>query len=592
MESLPRRIINIPCAECSSLFAPSITRTKICIQCLSLKNDITIKIQKSYIIDWCRYCFRYSGSKWSLCNRESKELLSILLKKINGIKHLRLLNANFIWTEEHSRRIKVNLVLEKDLTDEVIIRKNCVVEFEENSTQCDKCKKNFTPHIWTARVQIRQKIKNKKTFFFLEQMLLKNNIHKVAIKIKNVRNGMDFLFAKKNEAQKLIDFLNSAVPSKKKQSKELVSHDTKSQTYNYKYTFLFEIPKICKEDLILLPKKLTKEFGGVNTLGICFKITNKIHLYDPVSMKKYEMNSNQYFNFENTITIIPFKGNETEFYITDIYFENKKFNLNTSMSNINSRFAYFEANRIDDHKDFSGTTHLGHILNHGDSVKGYDLTSLICNEEFGLVKNQKYLPDVILIRKIYPGYKKRIWKLKRMRNVAERNSKVKKKVAEKEAKEEKEAFEDFIEEIEQDQDLRRKINLFKNDKVIKESRHKELLEDDQEMVKINELLEDGKKIDNEVKGVNKIKKNDDFIQKEENFKLNSEEINENNREQNLKENDDGKIDENENIKNNLLEKNLKDFEKKNKDINSEKKTLKKEIQKNSDDKYNQVNKNL
>jgi nonsense-mediated mRNA decay protein 3 len=46
------------------------------------------------------------------------------------------------------------------------------------------------------------------------------------------------------------------VPHKNKISKELVSHDTKNNTYNYKYTFYVEIPKINKDDIIVLPKKL------------------------------------------------------------------------------------------------------------------------------------------------------------------------------------------------------------------------------------------------------------------------------------------------------------------------------------------------
>lgn len=58
--------------------------------------------------------------------------------------------------------------------------------------------------------------------------------------------------------------------------------------------------------------------GGVNSLGICYKITDKIHMFDPITMKKYNLNSKQYFNFENDFVIIPFRGNETEFYVTDI----------------------------------------------------------------------------------------------------------------------------------------------------------------------------------------------------------------------------------------------------------------------------------
>jgi nonsense-mediated mRNA decay protein 3 len=46
------------------------------------------------------------------------------------------------------------------------------------------------------------------------------------------------------------------VPHKNKISKELVSHDTKNNTYNYKHTFYVEIPKINKDDIVVLPRKL------------------------------------------------------------------------------------------------------------------------------------------------------------------------------------------------------------------------------------------------------------------------------------------------------------------------------------------------
>lgn len=145
------------------------------------------------------------------------------------------------------------------------------------------------------------------------------------MKISKEINGMNFYFKSKSQAQKLIDFLNGAVPHKNKESKELVSHDTKNNSYNYKYTFYFEMPKICKDDLVILPKRLAKEVGGVNRLGICYKITTKIHMFDPITMHKYTLNSHQYFNFENEFEIIPFKGNETLFFVHDIYTENNNF---------------------------------------------------------------------------------------------------------------------------------------------------------------------------------------------------------------------------------------------------------------------------
>ena len=206
--------------------------------------------------------------------------------------------------------------------------------------------------------------------------MLKNQAHKKAIDIKSVKNGMDFFFKSKPDALKLIDFLNSILPHTNKESKELVSHDTKNNNYNYKHTYYFELPKICKNDLVVIPKKLAKEMGGVNSLGICYKITDKIHMFDPITMKKYNLNSKQYFNFENDFVIIPFRGNETEFYVTDIEREERSFNLNTSLANINIKFARISVARSSDHKQFDGYTHLGHILKHGDSVLGYDIKSL------------------------------------------------------------------------------------------------------------------------------------------------------------------------------------------------------------------------
>lgn len=110
---------------------------------------------------------------------------------------------------------------------------------------------------------------------------------------------MNFYFKSKSNAMKLIDFLKGFIPHRFKESKELISHDTKNNHYNFKHTYYLEIPKICKDDLVLIPKKLIKELGGVNSLGLCYKITTKIHMFDPNTMKKYYLNSHQYFNYEN-----------------------------------------------------------------------------------------------------------------------------------------------------------------------------------------------------------------------------------------------------------------------------------------------------
>ena len=77
---------------------------------------------------------------------------------------------------------------------------------------------------------------------------------------------------------------------------------------------------------------------------------------------------------------------------------------------------------------FTVTTHLGNVLKVGDSVMGYDMTHAVYNdldadttETVGKGKELKaklpYLPDVVLVKKVFPKTQKkktRKWKLNRM----------------------------------------------------------------------------------------------------------------------------------------------------------------------------------
>mmetsp|Transcript_37170 Transcript_37170/g.6637 ORF Transcript_37170/g.6637 Transcript_37170/m.6637 type:complete len:89 (+) Transcript_37170:283-549(+) len=66
---------------------------------------------------------------------------------------------------------------------------------------------------------------------------------------------------------------------------------------------------------------------------------------------------------------------------------------------------------------FQVFTHLGNILNIGDTVLGYDMTTMVTNshDQDELPKN---VPDVILIKKVYThlqsNNRKRAFKLNRM----------------------------------------------------------------------------------------------------------------------------------------------------------------------------------
>lgn len=101
--------------------------------------------------------------------------------------------------------------------------------------------------------------------------------------------------------------------------------------------------------------------------------------------------------------------------------------------------------------------HFGSILNHGDAAMGYDIKALPIYEDLLLLKHQKTIPDIVLIRKHYPKkVKKRrqFWKLKRL--PIESNYVQHKK---QEAQDEQD-MEELREELEQDKKMRKKINIY------------------------------------------------------------------------------------------------------------------------------------
>lgn len=124
-----------------------------CIGCLKSQIDITEGITKDAQLYHCRECNRYlCVNTWRSYEPESAGLLALCMKSVRGLKKVKLLDANFIWTEEHSRRIKVKLVIAQEVQNNTQLQATCTVEFVVNNRQCDDCKQAYTPHLWTSQV--------------------------------------------------------------------------------------------------------------------------------------------------------------------------------------------------------------------------------------------------------------------------------------------------------------------------------------------------------------------------------------------------------------------------------------------------------
>ena len=258
------------------------------MQCIQSKIDITDELIKQCLLQFCGKCERYlqPPTSWVQASLESRQLLALCLKRIKGLNKLNLVDAGFIWTEPHSKRIKVKLTVQKDVGG-AVLQQTCVIEFQVVNQICEDCQRVEAKDYWKCVVQVRQRAQHKKTFYYLEQLILKLNAHQKTVSIKQTPDGIDFYYASQQDARKLVDFLMTAAPCRFDTSKRLIAHDTHSNTYNYKYTFSVEIAPICKDDIVCLPPKLSKENGNIGPICICYRITQGISLIDPRTLKGY-----------------------------------------------------------------------------------------------------------------------------------------------------------------------------------------------------------------------------------------------------------------------------------------------------------------
>lgn len=93
-----------------------------------------------------------------------------------------------------------------------VLQQVFVVEFTVHSQMCDDCRRIENKDFWRACVQVRQKATQKKTLFYLEQLVLKHKAHVNTTGIKPMHGGIDFYYAKIQDARKMVDFLQEMLP--------------------------------------------------------------------------------------------------------------------------------------------------------------------------------------------------------------------------------------------------------------------------------------------------------------------------------------------------------------------------------------------
>ncbi|KAF2763653.1 nonsense-mediated mRNA decay protein 3 [Teratosphaeria nubilosa] len=457
----PATNATILCYNCGAPIDGTQAAGALCNDCLKLTVDITSGIEKESVLFMCRDCDRWlqPPNQWIVAAPESRELLALCLRKLRGLHKSRIIDASFIWTEPHSRRVKMKITVQQEAFQGAILQQTFEVEFVQQFKQCPDCQKSYTHNTWRAVVQVRQKVPHKRTFLYLEQLILKQGAHRDTINIKEVQNGIDFFFSQRNHAEKFVNFLTSVSPVRTKKAQELISMDTHTSIKSYKFTFSCELVPVCKDDLVALPLKLAKQIGSISPLTLCYRVGTTVNLLDPNTLQLADLSTPIYWR----APFAPLADVQelVEFIVMDI----------EPIGPQKGRFLLAEATVVRatdlgvNDTEYLVRTHLGAVLHAGDSVMGYHLQGTQFNNENweALEESKQYsqtISDVILVKKHFAGRRKnksRNWKLRRM---AKEESEMKPRKQDQDRDEVD--YEQFLQDLEADAELREGLKLYRN----------------------------------------------------------------------------------------------------------------------------------
>ncbi|MEE6501190.1 hypothetical protein FKM82_004093 [Ascaphus truei] len=446
---------NILCCQCGIPIPPN--PANMCVACLRTQVDISEGIPKQVSVHFCKQCERYlqPPGTWMQCALESRELLTLCLKKLKpSLSKVRLIDAGFIWTEPHSKRLKVKMTIQKEVMNGAILQQVFVVDYVILSQMCDICHRVEAKDFWKAVVQVRQKVSHKKTFYYLEQIILKHRLHQNTLRVKEIHDGMISYYA------------TSSTPEDGGFSS---------------YTFSMEIVPICKDNLVCLSPKLAQSLGNLNQICVCVRVTSTIHLIDPSTLQIAEVDGNTYWRHPFHSLFHPKQLEEFIVMDADVIKDQKQGAGAGVRSNKHTLSEVWvqKTSEMNTSQQYHCRTHLGHLLNPGDLVLGFDLANSNVNDQFIDKMNPHHVPDVVLMKKSYDRSKRqrrRNWKLKEMERDKEGMD-----------TDDERQYQDFLEDLEEDELIRKNVNIYKKSNVAVES---DTDEEGAPRISLAEMLED------------------------------------------------------------------------------------------------------
>lgn len=234
--------------------------------------------------------------------------------------------------------------------------------------------------------------------------------------------------------------------------------------------------------------------GNISRIVLCSKVTNSLQFIDPTTLKTADLSASIFWR--DAFPSLSDATQLVEFVVLDVEPTGETRGKYVSADVTVARSADLGLNDT----TFYVRSHLGAILHPGDSVLGYYTVNANYNSDLWDSLDSSQLPDVVLVKKHYTRKskksKQRLWKLKRM--AREHNDIVAhdetSRAARQEAERAERDYELFLQELEEDPELRQVINIYKAGEDQPKVEESDMEEDDDDedapQIELDELLDD------------------------------------------------------------------------------------------------------
>jgi len=319
------RLASILCPECGQ---PTVAREDscLCVACVASREDWSVRLAahverypKVLSFTRCSGCGLVAAgesrrARWIEAEHESEALLAVLLRRAKGALlgkraastveglsralgggQLELREARLVWTEPHSRRVRVEVTVRHASASGAATARTCLLEFVEERRQCERCgserkskKMGQGNGDFAAKVQIRAKRVDggeggARTLRSLEEFVRARREPATA---RRVPRGLDVEFESRQAAARFVHDLRRVAPIKLDgTSRKLVTHDERSATAEFQKTSLVHVPPVDKRDLVLVD----------GTLALVLNVRNSIKLLELPAASRREVSADKFF---------------------------------------------------------------------------------------------------------------------------------------------------------------------------------------------------------------------------------------------------------------------------------------------------------